>query len=207
MRVKIRKETRMYKSNIQTKKNIIFAGLAVVTAVVLAFSWMMTAVGASGIVSVTSNIASVSATESLKLNIKIQNDGDVHMLEVDHSVSTLPEFSVYANEADPYGADRADYIAAGATVTYSEASSEWTIDIGQAFTNEIIDNHGGEISFYFTLKDSNGQLLWGDMYNASAWPSFNFDLVEGTAEMVEGTENSLYEPVIPGVPNTSVVRP
>lgn len=58
---------------------------------------------------------------------------------------TLPEFSVYASESDPYGGDIADFTAAGVVVTYDDATQTWVIDFG-ATVSAAIANNGG-ISF------------------------------------------------------------
>lgn len=192
------------------------ATLLVASLVLVAGLWAPAANAASGITNVTSNIASVPSGNNLVLTISAQNDGDVQELEVDHSLEAqLPEFSVYASESNPYGDSKADFDALGVTVTYNSTDSAWTIDLGEYVTNVIQSDMGDEIKFYFTLRSAD-QVLWGDMYNASAWPTFDFNLAEGTSEVVEGTEYSLVEPteddeeteeeaVIPGVPNTSVV--
>jgi hypothetical protein len=52
-------------------------------------------------------------------------------LEVDHSKEKqLPEFSVYADEENPYGDSKEDFATLGVTVEYNDGT--WTIDFSEA---------------------------------------------------------------------------
>jgi len=60
-------------------------------------------------------------------------DLNLYELEIDHSFEgSLPEFSVYASEATPWGTpeDKAQFDAAGVTITYDDVEQVWTIDFG-----------------------------------------------------------------------------
>lgn len=199
-------------SYFQAKKTLIMTAAAVLSAAMLAISMLTSVAAASGIVQVTSNIADVPGGASLVLTVGTQNDGDVYELEVDHSLqSVLPEFSVYANESNPYGTSRANFEAMGVTVSYSAAANQWVIDFGDEVTDDIRDN-GGDVRFYFVLRDADDNILWGSMSPTSPENTFNFNLVEGTGdELVPEPSDDIVEDeeddvVIPGVPNTSVAR-
>ncbi len=90
-------------------------------------------------------------------------DLNLYELEIDHileSDPTLPEFSVYASETDPYGGDGALFASAGVTVDYDATEQVWTIDFGDVITDKFITNGG--ITFYMVLKDLAGN-TWGSM--------------------------------------------
>lgn len=189
-------------NQITNYKSLLIATGLILAAVALVISLVAPAARAASLTSVSSNIAAVPDGETLVLRVAAQNQDNVHELEVDHSLQgTLPEFSVYANEANPYGTSEADFVANGVTVTYSAANSEWTIDFGRTVTDIIIDN-GGDVQFYFVLRDASRNILWGSMDTVTPENTFTFDLIEGTGDsfVAEDTE----EVVVPGVPNTSV---
>ncbi|WP_010098744.1 S-layer homology domain-containing protein [Ornithinibacillus scapharcae] len=98
----------------------------------------------------------LEAGQNLILTIDAQDD-NLRELEVDHNIAGLPEFSVYADEANPYGTDdlRTQFEAQGVSVTYSTDTQTWTIDFGETVTNTIINN-GGNATFYLVLKDEAG---------------------------------------------------
>lgn len=186
---------------------------AIAAAAVLVISLLTSMVSASSIVKVTSNIADVPGGASLVLTIGTQNDGDVHELEVDHTLyAQLPEFSVYADEADPYGGAtcgpssdqdcRTQFENAGVEVTYSAAENQWVIDFGDAVTDVIRNN--GQINFHFVLRDANRNILWGSMDLPAPESTFRFDAIEGTGDSLLVEVDQDNDVVIPGVPNTSV---
>lgn len=187
------------------KKNYLLAIASLAIAAMLVLSWLATAVHASSIIRVTSNIADVPGGANLVITVAAQNDGDVYELEVDHSMATdFPEFSVYADEADPYGGDGPLFATAGATVTYSAANSEWTLDFGSNIT-DMIRNNGGDIRFYFALRNIDGDLLWGSMMTPTPENTFDFDVIEGTGDsLLVSVDEDEEDVIIPGVPNTSV---
>lgn len=202
-------------SYFQTKKTLIMAAAAVLSAAVLALSMLTSAVAASSVVQVTSNIADVPNGASLTLNIGTQNDGDVYSLEVDHTLA-LPEFNLYADEDRVYGNSAADFAALGVTATYDEASSVWTLDLGERVTEQIRQG-SGSVTFHFVLRDADRNILWGSMNPTTAENTFSFNLVEGTGdELVPEPSDEVNEDaaededdaeaVIPGVPNTSVAQ-
>lgn len=186
-------------------KNYLLAIASLAIAAMLVLSWLATAVHASSIIRVTSNIADVPGGANLVITVAAQNDGDVYELEVDHSMATdFPEFSVYADEADPYGGDGPLFATAGATVTYSAANSEWTLDFGSNIT-DMIRNNGGDIRFYFALRNIDGDYLWGSMMTTTPENTFDFDVIEGTGDsLLVSVDEDEEDVIIPGVPNTSV---
>jgi len=99
--------------------------------------------------------------------------GDLASLEVDHSLEgTLPEFTLYADEADPYGGVASDYNAAGVYVDYDQTGNTgtWTMyfvtDVSTA-ADAIEDNEG--IDFYLVLEDMVGS-SWGSMFGSTFVP-------------------------------------
>lgn len=201
----------MYITNtINSKTKLFVSSIALVGAsLALIIGLLSPIANASSIVGVSTNIADVPGGDSFVMTVTTQNDGDVYELEVDHSYEgTYPEFSVYADETNPYGSaqDAADFEALGVSVTYSAASSQWTIDFGDTITQGMVSG-GGIANFYFVLKDDSGNALWGSMYDTTPENTFNFDLVNGTGDsLVPPAADDEDEAVIPGVPNTSVVR-
>lgn len=196
---------------ITLKYKAFFAVLAAaVTALVLLTSLTAPIAQASGVISVTSNVADVPGGANFILTVRAKNDGDVNQLEIDHSAGTLPEFSVYADETDPYGGDGALFATAGVTVTYDATTSEWVIDFGNAVTQSILTNYNGEITFYFVLRDAAHNILWGHMNPVTPENTFGFNLLAGTGDSLvpqqQNDDDDVTDAVIPRVPNTSIVR-
>ena len=102
-------------------------------------------------------------TESFVLTVDAF-DLNLYSLEIDHSFEgTLPEFSVYASEENPYGTedDRTLFEETfGVHVTYDDVLQKWMIDFGPTVTAAIIDNGG--ITFYMVLHDYADN-KWGSM--------------------------------------------
>lgn len=99
--------------------------------------------------------------KSLIIEITFAGNG-AYSLEVDHSLQgTLPEFSVYADNTNPYGTeeDKEEFEEAGVEVSYLR--NKWTINFGPAITNVIRANPNTR--FYFAVKDNEGNYLWGSM--------------------------------------------
>ncbi|MDY0208338.1 MAG: HYR domain-containing protein, partial [Pseudomonas sp.] len=112
------------------------------------------------------------------------SDDNLYSLEIDHSMEgTLPEFTVYASETDPYGGDVAAFTSAGVSVSYSATTQKWTIDFGPAVTQQFINNGG--ITFYIVLKDCNGN-EFGSMSPTTSANTFayTFDNVAPILEAV-----------------------
>lgn len=80
-------------------------------------------------------------------------------LEVDHSLGEMPEFSVYADESDPYGGDKSQFEDVGVTVEYS--NGKFNIDLGSQITQLIASKP--EVKFYYAVRDYSGKYLWGSM--------------------------------------------
>ncbi|NLC94747.1 MAG: hypothetical protein GX676_03540 [Bacilli bacterium] len=104
------------------------------------------------------------------------SDQTLFKLEVDHSFEgTLPEFSVYASEDNPYGSleTKAEFEAFGVTVTYDADTQTWTIDFGTTVTAMFLD--AGQVTFYIVLYDEQGY-TWGSMYNVTPENTFTYVL-------------------------------
>ena len=104
------------------------------------------------------------------------SDQTLFKLEVDHSFEgTLPEFSVYASEDNPYGSleAKAEFEALGVTVTYDADTQTWTIDFGTTVTAMLLD--AGQVTFYIVLYDEQGY-TWGSMYNVTPENTFTYVL-------------------------------
>lgn len=97
---------------------------------------------------------------------------DVAFLEMDINVTdpATPElariqYTLAANEADPYNGVESEFSVQGVTVTYSEAEQRWVIDFGPAVTTALVAS--GQVKIYSALRNANGDYLWGDMYNTT----------------------------------------
>ncbi len=114
----------------------------------------------------------LSAEGNFILSINAFNFGaNLYSLEVDHTFTAagIPEFTVYANNADPYGGIEARTLFenVGATITYDETNKLWTIDFGATLTNVLLglqdaDGKAFDIEFYLVVRDEVGN-PWGDM--------------------------------------------
>ncbi|MGI6359417.1 MAG: hypothetical protein ACOX2K_12270 [Bacillota bacterium] len=83
----------------------------------------------------------LSFGESFVLSVDA-SDEHLYELEIDHNLEgVLPEFSVYADEENPYGSDddKAAFEGCGVEVTYDADEQKWTIDFGQTVT-ELVCN-------------------------------------------------------------------
>ncbi len=117
-------------------------------------------------------------------------DEDLNELEIDHNLEgTLPEFSVYASESDPYGGDGDEFAAIGVTVVYDAEAQIWTIDFGADVTDMLIANGG--ITFYMVLNDSAGN-QWGSMYSVTPENTFVYTITldDIAPEMAAGVARS-----------------
>lgn len=99
--------------------------------------------------------------ETFKLEIGVLgNELGKFELEVDHSLETdFPQFSVYADPADPYGGDESQFEALGVSVSYS--AGKFMIDLGEVVTEAMAAKP--EVKFYFAVRDAQGKYLWGSM--------------------------------------------
>jgi len=105
-------------------------------------------------------------------------DDNLYSLEVDHSMQyTLPEFTVYASVANPYGdeATKALFEAQGVFVTYNATTQTWTIDFGAAITTQFAGNGG--ITFHLVLADESGN-KWGSMSPTTPENTFNYIITQ-----------------------------
>jgi len=123
-------------------------------------------------------LVALGASDNLVLTVTADDDAALSELEIDHSMEgTLPEFSVYADIANPYGTadDKAQFESAGVSVTY--ADGVWTIDFGSTITNTIVNNGG--ITFYMVLKDTSGN-SWGSMSPTTAENTYAYTIARDT---------------------------
>lgn len=101
---------------------------------------------------------SLGAAENLVLTVEAaDSNGDLRELEVDHDMTaSLPEFSVYADAANPCGGPPScdAFVANGVGVSFAPTAGEWTIDFGPDVSQKIVDNGG--IVFYLRVKDAAG---------------------------------------------------
>jgi len=136
----------------------------------------------------------LTALDTFVWEVDAADSGDnLYELEIDHSMaSAFPEFSVYADAANPYGTpeDQALFGTAGVSVTYDAVLQKWTIDFGTAVTDAFIANGG--ITFYVVLKDDVGN-QWGTMYGTTPENTFIYDLSleEHTITASAGTGGSI----------------
>lgn len=82
-------------------------------------------------------------------------DGDLAALEVDN---TIEDFTVYANDAAPYGGTVAKNAlnSQGVVVDYDAPQEKWTITISGAAKQAMLD--AGNVSFYYQLIDQAGNM-------------------------------------------------
>jgi hypothetical protein len=122
--------------------------------------------------------------ETFKLEVTA-SDENLYELEVDHSFEgTLPEFSVYASESDPYGGQGEAFAEAGVTVTYDADAQKWTIDFGPTVTQQIVAKGG--ITFYLVLVDEAGN-KWGSMDPTTPENTFAYTVTQDEAPEVSGS--------------------
>ncbi len=155
--------------------------------------------------------------ETLKLVVtaELAAGETLRELEVDHSYdntipTVFPEFSVYADETDPYNnqwatpvetGQEAIFTSLGTSVTYSASANQWVLDFGQPITDRILAD-GGDVTFYFALKGVDGAgapVEWGSIAaGVTAENTFAYSL-----EIVEPSED---DEAAPGVPNTAAAN-
>jgi beta-xylosidase len=92
-------------------------------------------------------------------------------LEIDHNLSPLPEFSVYANADNPYGDAQGDFAEYGVSVSYDAAAQEWTIDFGTTVSDALVAKR--DVKFYIVIKDTAGN-QWGSMYEVTDENTFAY---------------------------------
>jgi predicted extracellular nuclease len=124
-------------------------------------------------------------------------DLNLYELEIDHSFEgTLPEFSVYASEATPWGteADKDMFDAAGVTVEYDGSAQKWTIDFGEAITDTYFIPNG--VTFYMVLLDEAGN-QWGTMYGTTPENTYvyTFEVTNTLEEEITSAVTYEYTPV------------
>lgn len=99
------------------------------------------------------------------LIVEVAPEGqDFYVLEIDHSLQgVLPEFSLYASEANPFGSQQAQDQAQelGFNATYSQAEGKWVLDFGKTITD--IFKSRPSVTFHFVVKDALGNTIWGSM--------------------------------------------
>jgi|GEM_PF-2179705 len=149
-------------------------------------------------------VVNLAYGETFKLEVTAF-DENLYELEVDHSFEgTLPEFSVYASEGNPYGTDedREQFESYGVIVTYDADEQKWTIDFGEVVTSQIVDKGG--ITFYLVIKDQAGN-AWGSMYNVTPENTFAYTVTQAGPQ--SSTYVFSYEVPVEVVAGTEVVVP
>jgi|LSQX01.1.fsa_nt_gb hypothetical protein len=116
--------------------------------------------------------------ETFVFTVDAYDEGILYELEIDHSMEdTLPEFSVYADEDNPYGTDddKKSFENYGVTVTYDVREQKWTIDFGETVTAAFAKNGG--ITFYIVIKDLAGN-QFGTMYGTTPENTFAYTITQ-----------------------------
>lgn len=105
-------------------------------------------------------------TQNVILEIDAESFDNLAKLEVDHNVTTLPEFSVYPNAENPYGSAeaKAQFEELGVEVTYSAEEKKWNIDFGATVSAKLAEQT--EVKFYIVVADEYGY-DFGSMYNTN----------------------------------------
>lgn len=150
---------------------------------------MVAVLPAEGLVTLAANETFVMSVQASDLNL--------YSLEVDHSFEgTLPEFSVYASEATPWGtdADKAMFDAAGVTISYDADLQKWTIDFGEDITDTYFIPSG--VTFYMVLKDE-AENAWGSMDPTTAENTFayTFEVTNTLESEITSALTYEYDPV------------
>ena len=136
---------------------------------------------------------------TFKLTITTDGDPNIAELEVDHSLQdSLPEFTLCADETQPYcdAPSQSQFEAAGVSVTFT--SGAWTIDFGSDVTKDFLDNGG--ITFYLAMRDADGDYLWGSMSPTTPANTFAYTLSVATDD---DDTTPAPEITVPSVPNTA----
>lgn len=222
----------MNTANRYQTKSLLYIAVAFTMVTALVLGMLSSIASAATVTSVGSNIETVvDEGGNLVLSVRMQkSETPVTALEIDHNLGglSLPEFWVYANTANPYGDDAADFTAAGVEVTYTETSTEglWIIDFGPTVTEAITDAIEADViptaDFYLVLRNGD-EAVWGSMSPITTENTFTFNLVEGTVSanvgaLVEALPPEVQAPVeeapaapaatpqvvVPGVPNTAL---
>lgn len=117
----------------------------------------------------------LNPNETFKLTVDAF-DENLYELEVDNTLEpTLPQFTIYADETNPYGTPAAQLLfeAAGANVTYDATTQIWVIDFGVALTTLMMNNGGND--FYLVARDVSENAS-GDMGNITDEITFSYTL-------------------------------
>lgn len=118
----------------------------------------------------------VGPGDSFVWTVDAFDDSALVELEVDNSIElVVPQFTVFADEADPYGGLEALYASFGATVTYDADDQQWMIGFGD-FTQVMLANGG--ITFYIEVNDVDGN-FFGDMFNVTPENTFDYTFEYG----------------------------
>ncbi len=121
------------------------------------------------------------------------SDENLYELEIDHNLSPLPEFSVYASADNPYGdGDFAEY---GVSVSYDAAAQEWTIDFGPTVSDALVAKR--DVKFYIVIKDTAGN-QWGSMYEVTGENTFAYTVTRAEAPDTTAPELKAVSPAAGG---------
>jgi hypothetical protein len=122
----------------------------------------------------TAGTVELASGESFVLTVDASDTGNnLYELEIDHNISALPEFSVYANAANPYGtaADKTEFESYGVVVNYFVSEQKWTIDFGDTVTTNYFI--GNNVTFYIKLIDFAGN-AFGSMDPTTPTNTFSY---------------------------------
>ncbi|QCR31454.1 S-layer homology domain-containing protein [Lysinibacillus sp. SGAir0095] len=119
------------------------------------------------IVSMEGKTTSLDSMNLASIEVIAQSEKELYELEVDHNITGLPEFSVYASEENPYGSEeaKAQFEALGVMVTYNAEAKKWTIEFGSEISNQLIAQE--DVTFYVVIADQN-KYTFGSMFNTTS---------------------------------------
>jgi hypothetical protein len=107
--------------------------------------------------------------------LTIATDADTaHALRVKTNIPNpaVADFTVFANEVDPYDGWGSSFTAAGVSVTYNAINTEWQIDFGDAITASLFEL--GTLSIVAEIKDQYGRLLTDSIADPATEQQFSY---------------------------------
>jgi len=115
----------------------------------------------------------LNANDNFEFVVDARDIVGLYELEIDHSIASLPEFSLYADSSNVYGDSEsaAQFTTAGVQASYDETEQKWTIDFGTDVTNAIVSNGG--ITIYIVVEDLAGN-QFGSMYTVTEDNTFAY---------------------------------
>lgn len=139
---------------------------------------------------VAPNLVSATPAGDITLNtdgsftLTIQATGDlIHALEIDHwygdygayASVDLPEFTVYADELNPYWSEqlKTAFEGQGVTVQYNASATTWTINFAEAIVDQMKHDNINEVEFYIAIHNRAWD-KWGSMSPTSPTNTFKY---------------------------------